>query len=703
MPNRLANSSSPYLLQHKDNPVDWYEWSDDALARARQDDKPIFLSIGYSACHWCHVMEHESFENEAIAAIMNEHFICIKVDREQRPDLDQIYMQAVQMMTGSGGWPMSVFLTPDTRPFYGGTYWPPENKFGRPGFPQVLNSVTEAWKNKRDAIEKQGDELVGFIQDSLATTDSEDGSTTDWEPTLQALATINDALLKSFEPHSGGFGGAPKFPHATDLTLLIRLQHRQPNEQRQHVIDHTLLSMASGGIYDQLGGGFARYSVDNDWLVPHFEKMLYDNALLTVAFAEAYQLTGNPRYATTVRDTLKYLTRDMRNAAGGFHSAEDADSEGVEGKFYVWSREEIIKSLGQSQGELFCETYDVTFSGNFEGSNILHRVESIETLAATFGLAPSAAEQSLAESREKLLAIRSERTRPGLDDKALTGWNALAISAFARASIALGDSELATIAVQATEFIQSNLIDASGRLLHVWRNGKSEIRAFLDDYAYWIDALVLVAEASGQLRFLDTAKRVAEEMIQLFSEPNGAFYYTASDSETLIARSVEWADHSIPSSNGSAASALIRLGIATGSPELEDRGKRVLSALQPQMNRAPAAAGQLWLAADLATGPAYRDLLYVPESASIEQKTTESATQEVFRSTYAPHSVRLIIESAAEETNNNESAGTSIAEAIRTLRPPAASEPILVRCQGSTCQAPIVGSEAISAKLTERD
>jgi len=367
MLNRLAGSTSPYLLQHQRNPVDWYPWGAEALQKATLEDKPIFLSIGYSACHWCHVMEHESFENPHIAAILNEHFVSIKVDREQRPDLDQIYMQVVQMLTGSGGWPMSVFLTPSTKPFYGGTYWPPENRWGRPGFANVLTSVADAWKTKRQAILEQSEELVGHLQKSIGSSANSSHGTLDSKVATTILEKADTTLLELFDPNHGGFGRAPKFPHATDLRLLMRRQSIDPNAHRWNAITKTLDCMAAGGIYDHLGGGFARYSVDVRWLVPHFEKTLYDNALLVAAYLDGYRLTQNSNYANVVRETLDYVLRDMTDPLGGFYSAEDADSEGEEGKFYVWSQNEIEKILGDSAAGMFCEAYGVTQSGNFEG------------------------------------------------------------------------------------------------------------------------------------------------------------------------------------------------------------------------------------------------------------------------------------------------------------------------------------------------
>jgi len=433
MPNRLAQETSPYLLQHRDNPVDWHAWGPEALELAKREERPIFLSIGYSACHWCHVMEHESFENPAIARLMNENFVCIKVDREERPDLDQIYMNAVQLLTGRGGWPMSVFLTPDLKPFYGGTYWPPTSRMGMPGFDQVLLAVADAWKNRREQTVQHAAELINHLSRFA------EGPAAAGELSLHLIGAAGDALERSFDHHHGGFGGAPKFPHSMDLQVLLRLWKRHRRPGFLEIVTATLDKMAAGGIYDHLGGGFHRYSVDERWLVPHFEKMLYDNALLTSAYVEGYQATGNAEYARVARETCNYVLREMTDPAGGFYSTEDADSEGEEGKFYVWTPGEIEDVLGKEAGEIFCYVYDVTESGNFEGHNILNLPKTIEVCAKIKGRDSEQLRAELAASRQKLLAVRSKRVRPGRDDKVLVAWNGLMIDALAKAAGALDE------------------------------------------------------------------------------------------------------------------------------------------------------------------------------------------------------------------------------------------------------------------------
>ncbi|MGH7138734.1 MAG: thioredoxin domain-containing protein, partial [Pirellulales bacterium] len=428
MANRLAKETSPYLQQHAQNPVDWYPWGPEALERARSEDKPILLSVGYSACHWCHVMEHESFENADIARLMNERFVNIKVDREERPDLDQIYMTAVQAMTGRGGWPMSVFLTPELKPFYGGTYWPPTGRMGMPGFDQVLEAVLDAWRQRREQVNQQAGDLAAEI-DRAGRMALPPG-----EPSDRPLKAAEAALERTFDHQHGGFGGAPKFPHPMDLRLLLRRWRREPREDMLHIVTLTLDRMAAGGMYDHLGGGFHRYSVDDRWLVPHFEKMLYDNALLSAAYVEAFQATGRPDYERTSRETCDYVLRDMTSPEGGFYSTLDADSEGDEGKFYVWMPDEVLAVLGAERAKTFCRVYDVSEEGNFEGQNILNLPKTLEQSARILGREPDDLRAELAESRSKLLEVRNRRVWPGLDDKVLVSWNGLMIDSLALAS-----------------------------------------------------------------------------------------------------------------------------------------------------------------------------------------------------------------------------------------------------------------------------
>jgi uncharacterized protein len=606
MPNRLAAESSPYLLQHQNNPVDWYPWGPEALARSKTEEKPIFLSIGYSACHWCHVMEHESFENAEIAAAMNRDFFCVKVDREERPDLDQIYMTAVQAMTGRGGWPMSVFLTPDLQPFYGGTYWPPRASRGMPGFDQILNAVAQAWRDRRDQVGEQARELTRHLQ-SAQIAPATDGELSD---SLLHGAAV--ALERAFDHQHGGFGRAPKFPHAMDLMLLLRVHRRWPRGGIVDMVRLTLDRMAAGGMYDQLGGGFARYSVDERWLVPHFEKMLYDNALLAAAYIEGYQALGDERYATIARETLDYLLRDMCDRDGGFYGAEDADSEGEEGKFYVWTPGEIVDVLGEGAAKTFNYVYDVTDEGNFDGHNILNLPKTLSQAAKLLHRDEGELAAELAESRAKLLAVRAKRVRPGLDDKVLVAWNALAIEAFAKAGAALNEPRYTDAAVRAATFITTTLRRDDGRLLHTWRRAKNDgqgiakLDAYLDDYAYLANALVTLYEATFDERWIDEAVQLAETILRHFAAAEGGgFYFTADDHEQLIARNKDFLDQSVPSGNAMAATAMVRLGKLTGRADLIDAAERTLLAGLGAMQQAPTAAGQLLIALDLHLGPTY--------------------------------------------------------------------------------------------------
>ncbi|MGE3809607.1 MAG: thioredoxin domain-containing protein, partial [Gemmataceae bacterium] len=500
--NRLSAATSPYLKQHAHNPVDWFPWGPEALNKAREQDRPIFLSIGYSACHWCHVMEHESFEDDETAAFLNEHFVSIKVDREERPDLDHIYMTAVQMMTGQGGWPMSVFLTPDLRPFYGGTYFPPEPRYGRPSFLQVLNALVDAWGNRREQLHAAAGQLTDGLK-QVTQIPQADG---DSQLSPELLRGAMRQLQRAFDSTHGGFGSAPKFPHPMELQLLLRIWLRLGADDAAAMAKHTLDKMAMGGIYDHLGGGFHRYSTDARWLVPHFEKMLYDNALLTVAYLEGYQATRDPFYKEVVEETLAYVRREMRSVSGPFFSTQDADSEGEEGKFFVWTLEEIEELLGAEEASLFAEVYDVTADGNWEGHNILNRSKTFAQSARLLKLEESELRQRLDAARKRLFDVRCRRIWPGRDEKVLTAWNGLMINAFARAARVLDDPSYAETAAGAADFILKNMRGPGGRLLRTWSQGsQAALNAYQVDYAYLIDALVSLFEATFDARWLDEA------------------------------------------------------------------------------------------------------------------------------------------------------------------------------------------------------
>jgi uncharacterized protein YyaL (SSP411 family) len=549
MPNRLAGETSPYLLQHRDNPVDWYPWSEEALARAREQDKPILLSVGYSACHWCHVMERESFEDPETAAYMNEHFVAVKVDREERPDVDAIYMEAVQAMTGHGGWPMTVFLDPDGVPFYGGTYFPPDDSRGMPSFRMVMEAVVHAFETQRAEIRERA---PGTRARLGALGEAEPNEEL---PSAEEIEEAERRLLSLADRQRGGFGGAPKFPPASAIELLLaRADGGSASAEADAVAERTLDAMYAGGIYDHLGGGFARYSVDAVWLVPHFEKMLYDNALLARAYLHGWQALGHERYRRVCEETLDWLLREMRGPEGGFFSALDADSEGEEGRFYVWTPAQLREVLGPA-AEPVIEHFGVSEGGNFEGSNVLH-------LAAGAGAAQPA---GLAEARRALLAARAERVRPGLDDKRLTSWNALAIAALADAGATLGRDDYLDAARACAGFLLEAMRDAERHLLRTYKDRDARLNAYLEDHAFLVEALLTLYESSFEARWFVQAQALADAMIERFGDPErGGFYSTSADHEELIARRKEVGDHPIPSGNSSAAMGLLRLGALTG-------------------------------------------------------------------------------------------------------------------------------------------
>ena len=510
--NRLIHETSPYLLQHAHNPVDWYPWGEEALARAKQEQKPILLSIGYSACHWCHVMERESFENEEIAAVMNELFINIKVDREERPDLDEIYMNAVQIMTRQGGWPMTVFLTPDLKPFYGGTYYPPTDRYGRPGFPKVMHAVAEAFSDQNVEVLQQAEQITGHLAQMGNVVDPHHH-----ELTEELMTHAFQHYHSQFDSQYGGFGNAPKFPPSMGLPFLLRYWHHSDNANALEMVELTLEKMARGGMYDQLGGGFHRYSTDAHWLVPHFEKMLYDNAQLVVAYFEAYQATQKPFYRDIATETLDYVLREMYDAEnGGFYSTQDADSEGVEGKFFVWEPNDVEDIIGEANAEIFCEYYDITPQGNFEGENILQVQTPPDILARKLQMDVGELETLLADGKQKLFDEREKRIKPGLDDKILTSWNGIMIRGMAMGYQLTGKPEYLEACEKSAEFVLTTLSQENGLLLRTYRAGKSHLNAYLEDYAYFITGLIALYEASFEPRWLTEAERLTHLMIDQF-------------------------------------------------------------------------------------------------------------------------------------------------------------------------------------------
>ncbi len=589
MPNRLASETSPYLLQHSDNPVDWYPWGDEALERARELDRPILLSIGYSSCHWCHVMEHESFEDADTAAYMNEHFVPIKVDREERPDVDAIYMEAVQGMTGHGGWPLTAFCDPGAVPFYGGTYFPPEQRHGMPSFRMVMEAVAGSWSTQRDEINA----AAGRIREQLAAVGRMEPS--DERPGPEVVVAAVAKLGEHADLQHGGFGPAPKFPPASALELLLARGETE-------AVEVTLDAMAAGGINDQIGGGFARYSVDEIWLVPHFEKMLYDNALLARAYLHGYQALGHERWRLVSERTLDWMLAEMRGPEGGFYSAYDADSEGVEGKFYVWTPAEIRDVLGDG-AEAVIDYYGVTEKGNFEGANILN-------LIGRPGTEPP---PGLDEARRALYEHRAERVWPGLDDKRILSWNALAIAALADAGAVLGREDYLDAARACADFVWTTMRDGEGRLLRTYNDGRAKLNAYLEDHAYLLDALLVLYEATFEVRWFDAARETADAMIERFADPErGGFFTTSADHEQLIARRKDVDDHPIPSGNSAAAYGLLRLAALTGEHSYERQAEGVFALLGRIAGTHPQAVAHLLRAIDFHLAPVREVALVAP-------------------------------------------------------------------------------------------
>ncbi len=678
MPNRLALETSPYLLQHQNNPVDWYPWAAEALERAKREDKPIFLSIGYSACHWCHVMEHESFENAEIARELSKHFVCIKVDREERPDLDQIYMNAVQMLTGRGGWPMSVFLTPELKPFYGGTYWPPEPRHGMPGFDQVIAAVAKAWDENREGVLETSDRLTKEL-----TRVSEQAATAG-ELSETLLTNAASHFRQTYDRTYGGFGGAPKFPAPMSLRLLMRQWHRRQDKFALDMMTRTLDRMAAGGIYDHLGGGFARYSVDARWLVPLFEKMLYDNAQLAIAYLEAFQITGNAEYARVVHETLEYVLRDMTDPAGGFYSTEDADSEGVEGKFYTWTPAQLGEVLSESAAATFAQVYDVSEYGNFEETNILNLPKTIDQQAQLLGRDPQELRVELAESRKKLFAVRERRIHPHKDDKVITGWNGLMIEAFAAAGDVLGNSRYLDAARRAADFIDEKLCRDDGRLLHTWRNGQAKVDAYLDDYTYLACGLLVLYEASGESRYLEQAIAHIDVVLARFAEKGqGGFYFTADDQEQLLVRNKEFSDNAVPSGNAMAALALVKLAKLTGEERYLVAAEKTMQACTELMKRYPSGTAQMLQAVDLLLGPTY-ELVFAGDG-----DTESCEVLADMQRRFLPNKVLAFSQQKSPAALAELLQGKSMLGGV----------PTLYICEGFTCQVPAQGKEEIAHAL----
>ncbi|HEV3122358.1 MAG TPA: thioredoxin domain-containing protein [Isosphaeraceae bacterium] len=682
--NRLAGETSPYLLQHAHNPVDWYPWGPEAFARAKTEQKPIFLSVGYSACHWCHVMERESFENEEIAAVMNEAFVNVKVDREERPDVDQIYMAAVQAMSGHGGWPMSVFLTPDMEPFFGGTYFPPVESRGMVGFPRLLKAVAEAWQSRREEIAATAGEMAERLR-AIAEV-----PTSDENLGYDLLDRAAQALARTFDASNGGFGPAPKFPHAMDLRLLLRQHARTRDPHALHMVVHTLDKMSRGGIYDHLDGGFARYSTDDRWLVPHFEKMLYDNALLCLTLLELYQVTHDSRWAGVARETLDYVLERMTSPEGPFYSTEDADSEGVEGKYYVWSLDEVREVLGPERAKTFSYVYDVTERGNWEHHTILNMPKPLPQAAQMLARDEEDLRAELARSRAELLAAREKRVPPGKDTKVLTSWNGLMLAPMAQAAWILGEERYLEAARRAAGFFLERMRAPGGLLLHCYKDGQAKLNGYLDDYACLVDGLLWLFETAGEPRWLEAAIELSEIMLDEFASAPGAvggFFYTGKSHETLIARQRDVYDNATPAASAMAATALLRLGAITGREAFRAAGWATLQAAGQVMRQAPMAAAQSLIALDFALAPR-REFAVVAGS----QPNEFADVMRAIYNHFLPHKV------VAPKPPGSVGAAAQLTPLLDE-RPAREGRTTTYVCVDFVCKEPIVGVEGLEPEL----
>jgi uncharacterized protein len=699
--NRLIQETSPYLLQHAHNPVEWYPWGEEALQKARQEDKPVLLSVGYSACHWCHVMEHESFENEEIANLMNKYFVSIKVDREERPDIDSIYMQAVQAMTQQGGWPMTVFLTPDGRPFFGGTYYPPDDRqYGQqtmPGFRRILLSLAEAYQSRRQDVEEQAAQLGDYLKQHSSAPLRSMGKDITGNMPLDILSRAAQGLSKSFDSDHGGFGSAPKFPNTMSLELLLRVHlHKAKGEisdlatqggaTEMEVVETSLRHMAQGGIYDQLGGGFHRYSVDAEWLVPHFEKMLYDNALLSQLYLHAHLVTANPFYERIVEETLQYVVREMLSPEGGFYSTQDADSEGEEGKFFLWTEEEIRHALDAHDAALFIDYYGVTRAGNFEDSNILNVAREIEDVAHRAQLSVDEVQDSLARGRATLFKVREHRIKPGRDEKILTSWNGLMLRSFAEAARHLNRPDYLQIASNNADFLLRSL-RRGGRLLRTYKDGRAHLNGYLEDYAFLADGLLALYEASFDVRWFNEARSLMDQAIDLFAdEQNGGFFDTGVDHEELVSRPKDIMDNAIPAGNSVAADVLLKLAAYTGEAPYRQRADDYLRAIADAMTQYPQAFGYALGALDFSLSAA-KEIAIIGDMRASETRELLN----VVNDRYLPESV---LASCAVGDVSAQQAIALLAD--RPLKEDTATAYV---CQNFACQAPVNSPEALEVLL----
>ncbi|HZH29287.1 MAG TPA: thioredoxin domain-containing protein [Pyrinomonadaceae bacterium] len=678
--NRLQNETSPYLLQHAHNPVEWYPWGEEALARARAENKPILLSIGYSACHWCHVMERESFENEEIAALMNENFINIKVDREERPDLDQIYMNAVQLMLGHGGWPLTVFLTPELVPFYGGTYFPPEDRFRLPGFPRVVTGVAEAYRSRPDEIAETTTSFLNELRRMNVAHESDAPLDT------QLLDAARSALVRTYDQRHGGFGGAPKFPASMILEFLLRRHARTGDAEALRMVTHTCRKMAEGGLYDQLGGGFHRYSTDAHWLVPHFEKMLYDNALLSRLYLHAYQVTGDQFLRRIAEETFDYVVREMTDANGAFYSTQDADSEGVEGKFFVWTVEEIDELLGAEDGRIVSAYYGASAGGNFEEKNILNVPRPAETVAAELNLTPERLLEIVERSKPVLFAAREKRIKPGRDEKAIAAWNGMMLTSFAEASSVLERADYRLVAERNAEFMLDTL-RREGALLHVYKDGQAKHHGYLDDYACVASGLLSLYEATGTIRWLRECLSLTVQMCEEFwDEAEGGFFYTSTKGEQLIVRNKDFMDNATPSGNSVAAELLLRLALLTENQEYNRKAVTIFRLLRDQTARYPSAFGYLLGALDFYLSTP-KEIVVIGEPGADDSL---ALLREVWKR-YVPNKV------VAQSAENDEEASSAVP--LLRERPALGGRATAYVCENYSCLQPVTTPAELAAQL----
>jgi len=677
--NRLAREKSPYLLQHQHNPVDWHPWGEEAFAKARRENKPIFLSIGYSTCHWCHVMERESFENEEVAAYLNEHFVSIKVDREERPDVDKIYMTFVQAMTGQGGWPLNVFLAPDLKPFYGGTYWPPENKHGRPAFVQVLQQINQAWQTKREQLAGSSTNLHAKLVELTARQAGRAGALTG--------ATLNQAgeeLMEGYDERNGGWGGAPKFPSPSHPSFVLRHGVRTKNEKAVKMVLHMCERMAAGGIYDQIGGGFSRYSVDAKWLVPHFEKMLYDNAQLLGLYLDCYLVSGEPRYAEVARDILRYVLRDMTHPDGGFYSAEDADSEGKEGKFYCWTRAEMQKLLSPDEFKVAARVYGVTEEGNFLDHSDPNPLPNQNVLSLVDTKLTDAEQSLLKSAKEKLFQERAKRVRPHLDDKILASWNGLMLGSLARASAVLGDDAYRAAAEKNLAFLRGKLWDARTKTLyHRWRDGERDTAQLQEAYAFLLAGVLDLYQVTLDAAHLQFAIELAESMLaKFYDKEEGGFWQSAAGASDLILRIKEDYDGAEPSGNSVAILALLKLAAITERKDFRETAEKSLRLFSDRLRQMPQAVANLLLALDFSLEEPRRVVL-AGEANSAEGRALLRAAQLV----YQPNKVVLSM--------------TGPVEPFAKTLAPKDGRPTVFLCTGTACQPPTHDAEKVKQLLSQ--